>query len=51
MPSGVTADTALRILGLGAVGVGVAYLLSNVARNARTPSFASWYGGNGKSRP
>jgi short-subunit dehydrogenase len=50
MPSGVTADTALRILGLGAVGVGVAYLLSNVARNARTPSFASWYGGNGKSR-
>ena len=34
-PSGVTADTAMRILGLGAVGVGVAYLVATVARNAR----------------
>jgi hypothetical protein len=45
-PSGVTADTAMRILGLGAVGVGVAYLVATVARNARGAGQ-----GNGKGHP
>lgn len=35
-PSGVTADTALRVLGLGAVAVGIGYLVATVARNVNS---------------